>query len=149
MNRAEKAVSDMKSGLCCSQSVLRAFSDDLGLDEEMAARLAAGFGGGMGRMAGTCGAVTGAYMVLGLGCDGEMVREGRPKVYEAVREFSRRFTARNNSMVCKDLMGVDISTPEGLAAANSQGLFPKICPRMVQDAVEILETMLAERKARG
>ncbi len=147
MNRVENAVSCLKGGLCCSQAVLCAYAEAFGLDREMALRLAAGFGGGMGRMAGTCGAVTGAYMVLGLKFDAATVsdRERRMRVYELVREFAERFKARNGSITCKDLMGCDIGTPEGHARAQEQELYATICPKMVQDAVEILEEILRER----
>jgi C_GCAxxG_C_C family probable redox protein len=147
MNRVENAVSNMKNGLCCSQSILCAYGRSFGLDPEMALRLAAGFCGGMGRMAGTCGAVTGAYMVLGLKGDVEAAadREGRGRICEAAREFAKQFTARNGSVCCKDLMGCDISTAEGMAFANEKGLFPTICPKMVRDAAEILEELLHDR----
>lgn len=144
VNRVEDSVSCMKNGLCCSQAILCAYAESFGLDREMAVRLAAGFGGGMGRMAGTCGAVTGAYMVLGLKADAATAgdRQGRDQTYGLVRQFAERFTARNRSTTCKDLMGCDISKPEGLALAQEKGLFTMICPKMVQDAAEILEEML-------
>ena len=66
MSRVEQAVSCFQGGFNCSQAVLSTYAQDFGLDREAALKLAAGFGGGMGRMAGTCGAVTGAFMVLGL-----------------------------------------------------------------------------------
>ena len=66
IGHADKAVACFKEGFNCSQAVLSSFDDDFGLDKDMALKLAAGFGGGMGRMAQTCGAVTGAYMVIGL-----------------------------------------------------------------------------------
>lgn len=146
MNHIENAASCMKNGLCCSQAILCTYGPLFGLDRDVAARLAAGFGGGMGRLAGACGAVTGAYMVLGLQADAATVgdKDTRGKVYAIVREFARRFTARNGSTTCKDLMGCDISTPEGLAVANEKGLFATICPKMVQEAAEILEIMLGE-----
>ena len=66
MNRAEMAVADFRRGFSCSQAVLGAFADELGLDRSVALRLAAGFGGGMGRMALTCGTATGAFMAIGM-----------------------------------------------------------------------------------
>ncbi len=142
MNRVDTAVSEIKGGLCCSQAILCAYGPSFGLDHEAASRVAAGFGGGMGRMAETCGAVTGAYMVLGLAADPSTVRDGRARIYETVREFAKRFTARNGSVCCRDLMGCDISTAEGLASATEKGLFASVCVRMVRDAAEILEEML-------
>ena len=149
MSRVESAVSCMKSGLCCSQAIACTYGQPFGLDRETAMRLSAGFGGGMGRMAETCGAVTGAFMVLGLSTDATTAadKDDRGQIYEQVLDFANRFAARNGSIICDDLMGCDISTPAGLAYANEKGLFATTCPKMVQDAAEILEEMLPALKA--
>ena len=99
MNRVEQAVSCFKSGLNCSQSILSTYAEDFGLDRGVALKLAAGFGGGMGRMMGTCGAVTGAFMVLGLkhGPVSANDQQGKETAYERVREFAKRFQARNGT----------------------------------------------------
>jgi C_GCAxxG_C_C family probable redox protein len=115
----------------------------VGLPAEQGIKLASGFAGGM-RLAQTCGAVTGAFMVLGLkyagpNCD---QRDGRERVYAAIREFAARFQQRNHTVVCKELLGCDISTPQGAQRATQEGLFRTICPKLVQDAAEILEEML-------
>ena len=65
MNRAETAVATFKGGFNCSQAVLSVFCEELGLDKETAARIAGGFGGGIGHLGETCGAVTGAIMAMG------------------------------------------------------------------------------------
>lgn len=144
MSRVEQAVSCFKSGFNCSQAVLSTYAEDFELDQEAALKLAAGFGGGMGRMAGTCGAVTGAFMVLGLkhGPTEPGDQTGRETVYERVREFAKRFEAHNGTTVCRNLIQCDIDTPEGLAMARQQKLFATVCPKFVQDAAEILEEML-------
>jgi C_GCAxxG_C_C family probable redox protein len=147
MSQVEQAVACFSSGFNCSQSILSTYGEALGLDRQTALKLAAGFGGGMGCLGGVCGAVTGAFMVLGLksgptGAD----KAAKNRMYELVREFSRRFTARNGSIVCKSLLNCDISTPEGLVAGKEKGLFATICPKMVRDAAEILEEMLDERR---
>jgi C_GCAxxG_C_C family probable redox protein len=144
MNRVEQAVSCFTSGLNCSQSVLSTYAEDFGLHREVALKLAAGFGGGMGRMAGTCGAVTGAFMVLGLkhGPVSADDQQGKETVYQRLREFAKRFEARNGTTVCRDLIQCDIATPEGLALARQERRFATVCPKFVQDAAEILEEML-------
>ena len=144
MSRVEQAVACFKGGFNCSQAVLSTYAEDFDLDREAALKLAAGFGGGMGRMAGTCGAVTGAFMVLGLkhGPTEPNDQTGRETVYERVREFAKRFEARNGTTVCRNLIQCDIDTPEGLAMARQQKLFATACPKFVQDAAEILEEML-------
>ena len=140
-NRSDKAVSIFKEGINCSQAVLSSFADDFGLDKDMALKLAAGFGGGMGRMAQTCGAVTGAYMVIGLkhGAVTAQDRAAKEHTYQVVRDFNDRFKARNKSLICKELLNCDISTPEGFEEAKQKGLLTTVCPKMVRDAVEILE----------
>jgi len=147
MNRADQAVSSFKSGFNCSQAILSTFAEQFGLDRNLALKLVAGFGGGMGRMAGICGAVTGVLLVLGLkdGPVGAEDQKGREAVYQRVQEFAKRFEARNGSTICRDLIRCDFSTPEGLASAQQQKLFKTVCPKFVQDAAEILEGMLGSQ----
>ena len=112
-NRIETAVSRFAEGFNCSQAVFSAYAE--GLETETALKIASGFGGGMGRMAETCGAVTGAMMVLGLRFGAASPdREAKELIYARIREFADRFKARNGSLDCRDLLGCDISTPEGL-----------------------------------
>ena len=97
-------------------------------------------------MAETCGAVTGAMMVLGLEHGNTAPdREAKERVYEQVREFAQRFRARNGSLLCRELLGCDISTPEGLQQAREADFVLKICPKFVRDAAEILEEMWSQR----
>jgi C_GCAxxG_C_C family probable redox protein len=117
MNRVDQAVSCFKRGVNCSQAVLSTYCEQFGLAKEAALRLAAGFGGGMGRMGDTCGAVTGAFMVLGLkyGPVEATDQQAKETVYERVRELARRFEARNGTTVCRDLIQCDIGTSEGFS----------------------------------
>ncbi len=143
MSRVDDAVNCFCRGAACSQGILGTYGPLVGLPSELGMKLASGFAGGM-RLAQTCGAVTGAFMVLGLkhagpNCD---QRDGRNEVYAAIRQFAAKFQQRNNTVVCKELLGCDISTPEGSQKATKEGLFRTICPRLVQDAAEILDEML-------
>ncbi len=139
--KSEQALSCFEEGFCCSQAVLSVYAEEFGLSREMALKIARGFGGGMGRMAKACGAVAGAFMVIGLkyGSADAGDKEAGEKMYRLVREFARRFEERNGSIVCRDLLGCDISRPEGFKTAKDNGLFTSVCPRLVRDAVEILE----------
>jgi C_GCAxxG_C_C family probable redox protein len=143
VNRVEEAVECFCAGAACSQAVLATYAEDFGISREQAMKVASGFAGGM-RLAETCGAVTGAFMVLGLKYAGSNCdkRDGRDHVYAAMRDFVARFEQRNNTVVCKEMLGCDISTPEGAQRATAEGLFRTICPKVVQDAAEILEQML-------
>lgn len=143
VNRANQAVSLMQSGFNCTQAVLCTFADVFDLDRETALRLSTGFGIGMGGLGDTCGAVTGAFMVLGLkyGSPDPGDRQATRKTYKQVRQFAKRFKARHESVMCRELVGLS-KTAKGAYAAEEQ--FSTRCPKMVQTAVEILEEMLGE-----
>jgi C_GCAxxG_C_C family probable redox protein len=142
--RSEKAVSCFES-FNCAQSVLATCGPELGLGRETALRVAGGFGGGMGRLGEVCGAVTGAFMVIGLkhgkSHPEDDESETKIKAYALVHEFADRFRAHNGSILCRELLGCDIGTPTGRAQASEKGLFSNLCPKLVRDAVEILEQM--------
>jgi len=144
--KPEQAVNVFKEGSNCSQAVISVYAEDFGLSRENALKISRGFGGGMGRMAQTCGAVTGAFMVLGLKYGNADIhdKEAKERIYGLVREFARRFENRNSSIVCRELLGCDISKPEGAATAKENGLFASVCPKLVGDAAEILEEMMNE-----
>jgi len=143
--KAEQAVERFRKGFNCSQAVLSSYSEQFGLDCEKAFKVATGFGGGM-RMGDTCGAFTGALMVLGLKYGNTTVedKKAKAKTYTKVKEYTKRFKTRNGSITCRELLGCDVSTSEGMKEAKNKGLFSSICPTVVQDAGEILEEMLAE-----
>ncbi len=141
-SKASEAVDLFRAGCACSQAILAVYGEPLGLDRACAMRIAAGFAGGM-RLGETCGAVTGAFMVLGLRHMPETghADASRAEVYARVRDFAERFKKRNGSLVCRELLGCDISTPDGLRQAQEQNLFTTTCVKLVQDAGEILEEM--------
>jgi len=145
-NRVEEVVATHAEGFSCAQALLAVYGPELDMDRETALKVAGGFGGGMGRMAGICGAVTGAYMVIGLAHG--MTKKGdlqqKERSYEYIRQFAEKFRERNKTLVCRELMGVDVSTPEGFAESKEKKIARTICPKFVQDAAEILEEMLAD-----
>jgi C_GCAxxG_C_C family probable redox protein len=146
MHKKDLAIACFKSGYNCSQSVISIFGPELGLEAQLAYRVAGAFGGGMGRRGETCGAVTGAFMVIGLkhaAVDGSD-KAARDKAYGVLNDFAERFEARNGTLRCNDLLGVDISTAAGREHAHQEGRFDKLCPKYVGDAVEILEEILTE-----
>jgi C_GCAxxG_C_C family probable redox protein len=92
----------------------------------------------LGRTGATCGAVTGAIMVLGLRFgSADPDREARQAVYLKVQELLARFQALHGSTVCRELLGCDIRTDEGLQRARDLGLFQQRCPRYVEDATRL------------
>jgi C_GCAxxG_C_C family probable redox protein len=144
MGRIERAVSLFSEGFNCAQAVLAAFGPDLGLERELALKLAGAFGGGMGRMGETCGAVTGGLMALGLkfGPTRAGDEAAKERAYGLACRFFKEFEARNGSVLCRELLGCDLSAPEGRERAKEAGLHSSRCPGFVRAAAEILERLL-------
>ena len=142
MTHAERAEMLYSQGFLCSQAVLAAFSEELGLSEQQALRLGACFGGGMCKGE-VCGACTGALIALGLK-HGQCIPgpEGRAATNAAAVKFLEQFAAENGSYICRDLLGCDIGTPEGVAFAKEHHLFGTLCPKMVVSAARIAEQLL-------
>jgi len=144
MSKSECALSLFRQGFSCSQAVAGAFAAEFGLDKDTALRLSQPFGGGIARRADWCGAMTGAFLVLGLKHGRTRAEDSaaRDKTYALVQEFINRFTARHAHIRCKDLLGCDIGTAEGQKIADAQNLHKTLCEGYVRDAVAILEEIL-------
>jgi len=139
--------------LNCSQKVLTHYAKAYGMEDGLAIKLATGLGGGMGRMAGTCGAVSGAYLVLGLEYGPEHTEtsstinlEAKNLTYSKVREFHQRFNNLHGSCTCSELLGCDISTNTGYELAKNQDLMGKKCPNFINDAINIVEKIINDDK---
>ena len=139
MRKSQIAIENFKT-LNCAQSVLLTYASELNLEPATALRIASGFGSGM-TMGETCGALTAAYMVLGLKIHSEekTIQEIKAGSKVAVRKFNELFIAKHGSLSCKKLLGVDISTPEGAAEASEKNLYISICTGLVASATEIIE----------
>ncbi len=132
-------VDEQFSKFNCAQTVFSLFSPELGIDEKTALKIASGFGGGMA-CAETCGAVTGAYMVIGMK-HGHVTSnpDEKARTKMLVRQFNESFKQAHGSLICKQLTGFDISTPEGSAAASEAGVFQNKCPEFIKTACNLLE----------
>ena len=146
MSRNDYAIECFNSGFNCAQSVFTAFSKDYGMDIKQSLRIAASFGGGMGHIGEACGAVTGAFLVLGLlyGQENEGDNYTKVKNYLLVKEFTYRFRKINGSIKCNELLEYDISDEKQLIAARQTDIFQTLCPKYVSDAVKILEEIIDE-----
>ncbi len=144
MIKATTSVDRFLNGYGCSQAILTEFCEQFDMDQLTALKISSAFPAGM-QMAGICGAVTGAFMVLGLKFANQESSEsaGRKRVYEAVAEFTRRFRECHNTLDCKELLGCNIMTAEGKETANQENLFKTVCPTFVEDAARILQEMMA------
>lgn len=134
----------LKEDFNCAQIVLSNFSKNYNLNDELAFKIASGFGGGMGRLQETCGAVTGAFMVIGLenGYCKKNQADLKEKTYKLVKEFARRFKEKNNTISCKELLGCDLNTDEGRKKFKEFKLSEKVCVKCIRDSIEILENIL-------
>jgi C_GCAxxG_C_C family probable redox protein len=147
MTRQEKAVQYFNNGFHCSQAVLASYADECGLSEEQALKIGACFGGGM-RKAEVCGACSGALMVLGslYGQYDLADEESRQTANEVNDQMIRGFEEACGSYLCREILGCDISTPEGKQCAREKNLFKELCPQLVANAVTVLEKIIGERQ---
>ena len=148
MNESQRAVELFKEGFNCSQSVFVAFAHRFDIDEDTAKKISAGLGGGIGRLRDVCGAVSGAAMVIGSlasATEGADV-ENKQKNYDLVREFAKRFTEENGSIICRELLGLDEQTKETAKPESRTAEYYKKrpCVELVECAARILEKMINE-----
>lgn len=143
MDYKEKALETFANNFNCSQSVLVAFAEELGLDEKSALKIGGCFGAGMctGEI---CGSVVGALMAIGLKyghChpdDTDSKIAANHKTIEMINQFKEQ----NGSILCRDLLGYDVNNPEELVMIKDMKLFTTFCPKMVESAVNIADNII-------
>ncbi len=147
MNRTDKAISYFRNKFNCSQAVFTTFGLESGLNEDDCLKISCAFGGGMGRTQNTCGAVTGALMVLGLKY-GKGINDPEEKksfTYSKSREFFEEFIKLNGSINCLELLnGLDMNDPADHEKIMDLKLFDINCENYVMDAVRIVEQLTKE-----
>lgn len=144
-NNSENAVKLFKEGYNCSQSVLIAYCEELGLDRDMALRLSSSFGGGMGKLREVCGAVSGMFMVAGLkyGYSDPNDKALKQKHYELIQRLAQRFKEGNRSIVCRELLGLDVHQDKPVPEARTAEYYKKRpCAELVRCAAEIIDEVL-------
>ena len=144
MENNHPALDYFTRGYSCSEAVAAAYATKLGLDRETVVKIATGFSGGMAQGK-TCGAVTGAFMVLGLTAGSGVIGDAcsRDRVYLLVQEFTQRFTERCGATRCRDLLainGIDMNTPGQMKTLRQTGP----CAEMVRAAAGILDELCEE-----
>jgi|WetSurMetagenome_2_1015567.scaffolds.fasta_scaffold249461_2 C_GCAxxG_C_C family probable redox protein len=140
-SKVDDATDRFRSGFNCAQSVFSAYANELGLKEEDALRISTGFGAGMARQQEVCGAVTGAYMVIGSahGMIDPKDTDAKESTYAGMKDFSQQFSKLHGSISCRELLGCDINTEEGKKAYADANLSATVCLPCVQDACKLLE----------
>lgn len=149
--RVSQAVENFMAGYGCCQSVVAAFSDLYGLDETMAKRIAAGFGGGVGRMRMMCGAVSGIVMLVGLdrGQTEGGDREGKSACYKVVQQLLNRSKQDNGSLICAEILGIQghekaLCTYEA-SPRTAEYYKTRPCAAKVESAARIFADYLKEK----
>ena len=145
MDHSESALQYFKTGFNCAQSVLTPFAEQFGLAEEHCLKMACAFGAGMGRQQHTCGAVTGALMVLGLHFGKGKMDDNSKKIhtYERSVEFMKAFAEKHGSVNCLELLdGLHMAIPEESKEIDARELYRVRCTRYVSDAVLITEKLI-------
>ena len=133
--RVKKAEALFTGGCNCAQAVFAAFADELGLDEELAKRLATGLGGGVGRMREVCGAVSAAAMVIGM-----RLGPDKMKAYPVIQDFCAKFKEKCGSIVCRELLEGTGATTGGAPEARTPEYYQKRpCVELVKIAAGLLQ----------
>lgn len=145
--RGDKAYELFMSGYNCSQAVAGAFADVLGMDMYTVAKLAGGFGGGMGRLREVCGTFSGIVMVVSMlyGYSDPKDNATKTELYTRIQELAEQFRRDNGSIICKELLG--LSKPEGSPVPEqrtSEYYKKRPCPELCRYAADILERYIQD-----
>jgi C_GCAxxG_C_C family probable redox protein len=146
-NKIEIATGKFLSGFNCAQSVLYPFSDEIGIDKNIALKAACGFGAGMGRKQEVCGAVTGGIITIGAkyGRGENDDASATDKTYVKTRELMDKFQTKHGTFMCLELLhGCNLTTEKGQKYFKEKDLKNKICMGCVGDVVQILEEILVD-----
>lgn len=140
--KSESAIKLFSEGYNCSQAVSTVFAEDYGITKDEMLKISCGFGGGM-RNCEVCGAVSGAIMVIGMkyGNGISNISENKMNCYQKTVEFTQKFKEINQSIICRELLGLDLFKDDGMKKAQENNLFQTTCIKMIVDAVELLEKL--------
>lgn len=144
MNRPDKAKLCFLNGFNCAQAILSSYAEEYGLNPDIALKVSTAFGSGIAKRGEMCGAVIGALMVIGL-CKGRYKiedLEAKADTLNISDEFLFRFKQEFGSLNCRDLVGCDPSTPEGLQKIKETNSHQLICPKFIYKTALILEEIL-------
>ncbi len=150
MNHKKKAEWYFQNNFNCSQAVFATFATELGMEEELALKVATQFGGGA-RKGEMCGAVSGALMVLGLKYGHSHANDGdeKKKAYQVSEDFMNRFIEEKGTVVCRDLLGYDLTKADEAKKIQELGLFQTVCAEMIRCATGILDEIIKEIEKDG
>lgn len=143
-DRAKRAAELFREGYNCAQSVVLAFEDQLPLSREHLAAMSSSFGGGMGRLRQVCGAVSGMFILAGFAHGTVSPADDKAKAehYRLIQELAAEFTCRNDSIICRELLGLDLKTGQAddfIPSKRTESYYAsRPCEQFVYDAAEIV-----------
>lgn len=143
----QKAKKLFEEGYNCSQSVALAFADKYDIDEKTMLKLSSSFGGGMGKLREVCGAVSGMFMVAGLlyGYDTPNDFDKKKDHYARIQELAAEFRERNDSILCRELLGLDGQEESSVPAKRTEEYYQKRpCAELVAIAAAIMDAYIKE-----
>ena len=148
IDHAQEATALFAEGYNCAQAVFSVYAEEYGMDPALAKKIATGFGGGIGRTGNLCGAVAGAILALSLahGMNQLDDPDWRGKSYGLDQQFIQKFTIRFGSIQCPALLGYNMAIPDELVAMKKAGVTQKVCPVLIQVAIEILDEILRNNR---
>lgn len=146
MTKREIAEQNFLSGYNCTQAVVMAFKDELGIDEDILVKVSSSFGGGFGRMREVCGAVSAMGIVIGLLEGKDFSVEGiqaKAEQYAKIQKLAAEFKDINGSIVCRELLGAKLAATNPQPDERTPEYYKKRpCAKLVGDMAEILENYL-------
>lgn len=148
MTRRDIAEQNFLDGYNCTQAVLLAFEDKVNIDRDTLLSLGSPFGGGMGRLREVCGTVSAMFILLGLICGYPTPEKGEKKLelYRKVQALATEFENKNGSMVCRELLGLNVKHEEPKPEERSHDFYSKRpCKALCGDAAEIFGKWLEEQ----
>ncbi len=146
-SKGDAAYENFLKGYNCTQAVTVAFAKELGLSEDVAARLSCGFGGGMGRMREVCGTFSGVVMVLSwlYGYSDPKDVTSKKELYEKIRELAKRFREQNGSIICRELLGLEKAEQSAAPEPRTPEYYKKRpCPELCRSAADLLQKFIEE-----
>ena len=145
--KGKEARALFEQGYNCAQAVAGAFADEIGLPQETVMRMVSPFGGGMGRLREVCGAFSGALFVMGMlyGYDDAAATEEKKRLYKEVQELAAQFSAKNGSIICRELLGLRAGASDPQPAARTpQYYHDRRCSDAVESAAALMEEFIGE-----
>ena len=151
MTHGEKAKAYFEQGYNCAQAVTLAFAEEMGVEKEMAAKMASSFGGGLGRLREVCGCVSGMALAAGAlyGYSEPEAKEEKANHYALIQKLANEFKERNGSIICRELLAGINNDTNPVPEERTESYYKKRpCAELAYVAAQILEEEMAHRESK-